>query len=109
MDRVENVATPLTAATVAVPDSAPPFGLKPMDTVMLAVEPVTVLLNASCTVTCTAGLIATPAVAFVGCAVKASLDAAAGLMVKATLPAPVSAPEAAVSVERVPGSSLDRL
>ena len=38
MDRLENVATPLTAATVAVPDSAPPPGLKPMDTVMLAVD-----------------------------------------------------------------------
>src|SRR3954464_12399239 len=98
MVRVDNVAPPPTADTVVVPDSAPPLGLKPMDTVMLAVELVTVLLNASCTVTCTAGLIATPAVALVGCAVKASLDAAAGLMVKATLPAPVSAPEAAFRV-----------
>src|SRR5437868_6803762 len=98
MDRLENAATPLTAATVVVPDSVPPLGLKPMDTVMLAVELVTVLLNASCTVTCTAGLSATPAVAFAGWAVKASLAAAAGLMVKATLPAPVSDPEAAFRV-----------
>src|SRR6476646_6681701 len=98
MDRLENVATPLAAATVAVPDSVPPLGLKPMDTVMLATELLTVLLNASCTVTCTAGLIATPAVAFDGCTVKASLEAAAGLMLKAALPAPVSAPEAAFRV-----------
>src|SRR5437868_6436439 len=51
MDRLENVATPLTADTVVVPDSVPPPGLVPIATVMLAVEPVTVLPNASCTVT----------------------------------------------------------
>src|SRR3954469_22159057 len=98
MDRFENDATPATAATVAVPDSGPLPGLVPIATVMLADGLVTVLLNASCTVTCTAGLIATPAVAFVGWTVNASLDAAAGLMLKPTLPAPVSAPEAAFSV-----------
>src|SRR6185295_3419991 len=98
MERVEKVATPPTAETVAVPESVPPPGLAPIATVMLAVELVTVLLNASCTVTCTAGLIAAPAVALVGWAVKASLDAAAGLMVNAALDAPESAPEAAVKV-----------
>src|SRR5262245_14839382 len=82
-DRLENVATPATAATVVVPDSVPPPGLVPIATVTLAVELVTVLLKASCTVTCTAGAIATPAVAFVGWVVKASLDAAAGVMLKA--------------------------
>src|SRR3954471_14960696 len=98
MDRLENDATPLTADTVAVPDSAPPPGLVPIATAMLAVEVVTVFPNASCTATCTAGLIATPAVVLDGCTVKASLLAAAGLMLKAVLLAPVSAPEAAVSV-----------
>src|SRR5678810_989256 len=98
MDRLENVATPLDADTVVVPDSVPPPGLVPMATVMLAVELVTVLLNASCTVTCTAGLIATPAVAFEGWTVKASLDAAAGVMLNVAEVAPVSAPEAAVRV-----------
>src|SRR3954468_10429668 len=98
MDRLENVATPLTAATVVVPDSVPPPGLVPIDTVMLAVELGTVFPNASCTVTCTAGAIATPAVAFVGWRVKASLLAAAGLMVNAAEVAPVSAPDAAVRV-----------
>src|SRR4051794_29170523 len=98
MDRLEKVATPALADTVVVPDSVPPPGLVPIATVMLAVEPVTVFPNASCTATCIAGLIATPAVAVVGCRVKASLDAAAGLMLKAALPAPVSAPEAELSV-----------
>src|SRR5262245_50547681 len=98
MERVEKVATPATAATVVVPESVPPPGLVPIATVMLAVELVTVLLKASCTVTCTEGAMLAPAVAFVGWTVKASLVAAAGLMLNAALDAPVSAPEAAVKV-----------
>src|SRR6185436_18298303 len=98
MDRLENVATPLTADTVAVPDSVPPPGLVPMATVMLAVELVTVLLNASCTVTCTAGEIDAPAVVLVGWVVKPSLVAAAGLMLKEAEVAEVSDPEVAASV-----------
>src|SRR3954469_19254391 len=98
MDRVAKLATPLTADTVVVPDSVPPPGLVPMATVMLAEELVTVLLKASCTVTCTAGAIATPAVALVGCTVKASLVAAAGVMLNPAELAPVSAPDAAVRV-----------
>src|SRR3954469_24671558 len=98
MDTLEKLATPFTAGMGRVPDSAPPPGLVPMATVMLALELVTVLLNASCTVTCTAGAMAAPAVAFDGWTVKASLLAAAGLMLNAELDAPVSAPEAAVSV-----------
>src|SRR5512132_2853119 len=98
MDRLENVATPLVAATVVVPDSVPPPGLVPIATVMLAAEPVTVFPNASCTVTCTAGAIATPAVALLGCTVKASLDAAAGLMLNAEEVAPVSGADDAASV-----------
>src|SRR5437868_1674027 len=98
MDRLENVATPVTAATVLVPDSVPPPGLVPMATVTLAVEVVTVLLNASCTVTCTEGATATPATAFDGWTVNASLVAAAGLMVNAAEVAPASAPDAAVRV-----------
>src|SRR6266498_4116269 len=98
MERVENVATPATAATVAVPDSVPPPGLVPMPMVMLAVELVTVLLNASCTVTCTEGAMAAPATAFAGWTVKASLAAAAGVMLNAAEVAPVNPDEAAVSV-----------
>src|SRR3954471_23662379 len=98
MDRVENDATPLTATTVVVPDSVPPLGLVPMATVMLAVELVTVLLNASCTVTCTEGVIAAPAISLVGCAVIATLLAAAGLMLKPAEVAPVREAEVALSV-----------
>src|SRR5436189_141736 len=98
MERVENVATPLTAATVVVPDSDPPPGLVPIDTVTIALELVTVLLKASSTVTCTAGAMETPAVALVGCTVKASLDAAAGVMLNVDEVAEVNAAEDAASV-----------
>src|SRR5512146_1012078 len=101
MDRLENVATPLDADTVVVPDSVPPPGLVPIATVMLAMESVTVLLNASCTVTCTAGM-DVPATTVVGSAggwtVNASLAAGAKLMVNADEVAPVSGDDAAVSV-----------
>src|SRR3954470_2264576 len=98
MDKLENVATPLAAETVVVPTSVPPPGLVPMAIVMLAVELVTVLLNVSCTVTCTEGAMDTPATAFAGWTVNASLAAAAGLMLNADEVAPVSGAEAAVSV-----------
>src|SRR5512146_285000 len=97
MDRLENVATPLTAETIAVPDSVPPPGFVPMATEMLAVELVTVLPNASCTVTCT-GAMDTPATVFVGWTVNASLLAAAKLMANADEVAPASGEDAAVSV-----------
>src|SRR5512147_482807 len=98
MDRLENVATPLTADTVLVPDSVPPPGLVPIATVTLAVELVAVLSKASRTVTCTDGAIGTPAVALDGWKVKASFAAAAWLMPNADEAAPVSAPDAAVRV-----------
>src|SRR4051812_45760154 len=98
MERLENVATPPDAEIVVVPDSVPPPGLVPMATAMVAVELVTVLLNASCTVTCTAGAMDTPATALAGWTVNASLVAAAGLMLNADEVAPASPAEAAVSV-----------
>src|SRR5512140_250479 len=98
MDRLERVATPLTAPTVVVPESVPPPGLVPMATVTLALELVTVLLNASCTVTCTAGAMDAPAMALVGCAVNATLAGTAGLMLNAVEAVPVSGEDAAVSV-----------
>jgi hypothetical protein len=42
MDKLENVATPLTAATVVVPESVPPAGLVPIATVTLPVNEGTV-------------------------------------------------------------------
>src|SRR3954464_711092 len=98
MDRLENVATPEDAATVVVPDSVPPPGFVPIATVTEALELVTVLPNASCTATCTAGERLTPAVALLGCTVKASLDADAALTLNADDVAPVSDADAAVSV-----------
>src|SRR3954453_8591817 len=98
MERLENVATPPTAATVVGPESVPPPGVGPIAAVMLAVELVTVLPNASCTATCTAGAIATPAVAFVGWTGKASWLAAAGVMLNPAEVAPVSDADPAVSV-----------
>src|SRR4051812_27271548 len=98
MDRLEKEARPPDAATVVVPDRIPPPGLVPMATRTVVRELVTVLPNVSCTATCTAGLTAAPAVAPVGCTVKASRDAAAGLMLNAVEVAPASAPDAAVRV-----------
>src|SRR5439155_27212928 len=62
----ENVATPLTAATVAVPDSVPPPGLAPIATVMLPVNPVAVFPCPSWADTCTAGVMFGPATVMVG-------------------------------------------
>src|SRR5512140_959004 len=98
MDRLENVATPLTADMVVVPDSVPPPGLVPMATVMLAVEAVTVFPNTSCTATCNAGLIVAPALALVGCWTNATLEGTSGLMGNAADVAPVSDAAVAVSV-----------
>src|SRR5689334_16622386 len=98
MDRLENVATPFTAAVLAVPDSVPPPGLLPMATVTVAEEVSTVLPKASCTATRTAGAMATPATALVGCTVNATFCAAAAEMLKAAEVAGVSAPEEAVRV-----------
>src|SRR2546426_1073237 len=64
MLRLEKVATPLTAATVVVPERVPLAGLVPIATVMLVVAVITVLPWASWTATCTAGVIAAPAFFF---------------------------------------------
>src|SRR5205814_2019376 len=76
MLRFAKLATPLTAATVLVPDSVPLAGLVPIASVMLVVAVVTVLPWASWTATCTAGVFIAPAPALLGCTVKASFAAA---------------------------------
>src|SRR5437868_6656133 len=83
-----------TVMTPAAPAHAP----VPIASVMPAVEPVTVLPKVSCTVTCTAGEMAAPAVVLVGCTVKASFEAAAGVMLNPAEVAPVSGADAAVRV-----------
>jgi hypothetical protein len=106
--RFEKVATPDEAVTVVVPDKVPNPGFVPIAMVMLAADEVTVLPKLSCTVTCTAGEIATPAVVFDGCTENASFDAEAGEMSNAVLVAPVNPVEVAVKVYPVPDLSIDR-
>src|SRR5205809_679766 len=69
---------PPLAATVVVPLSLPPPGLVPMAAVTLAVLVVR-LLNWSSNCTVTAGLMATPATALVGCCRNDRCWGAAGL------------------------------
>src|SRR5437762_1470955 len=96
--KVENVATPLAAATMLVPARVPLAGLVPIASVMLVVAVVTVLPWASWTVTCTAGVIAAPAAAVLGCTVKTSFVGAPTPMLNALLVAPVRPVAAAVNV-----------
>src|SRR5438128_5910455 len=98
MLRFAKVATPLTAATVGVPARVPLAGLVPIASVMLVVARVTVLPWASWTVTCTAGVIAAPAAALLGCTVKTTFAAAPTLMLNALLVALVRPVAAAVNV-----------
>src|SRR5438309_5218679 len=80
MLRPANVATPPAAATVVVPDSAPPPGLVPSATVTFAVNWVAVFPCASCAVTCTAGVIAVPTVVLDGWTLNTSCDATPGVI-----------------------------
>ena len=91
------MATPATAATVVVPERVPPPGLLPIATVTLPVN-AAVFPCASRAVTCTAGVIATPAVAGPGCTVNTSCVAAPGATSKPALVAPVRPVAAPVKV-----------
>jgi hypothetical protein len=66
MERLENVAVPLTAVTVVVPESVPEPGLVPMAMVTDALEVVTTLPDESSIVTTTDGEIVDPWVVFEG-------------------------------------------
>jgi hypothetical protein len=98
MLRPANVATPFTAATVAVPESVPPPGLVPRATVMFAAKVGSVFPSASCAATCTAGVIEAPATVLVGCTAKARCVAAPAAIVNGVLVAPLTPVAAAVSV-----------
>ena len=85
MTRLLNVATPFTAAAPTVPE--PPANVPELRvSVTVDVLPGTVLPNASRTATVTAGVIAAPAVALVGCCANTTLAAAAGLTVNGAKP-----------------------
>ncbi len=89
----EKVATPLTAAWVRAPESMPPPAFVPIATVTSPLNPVAVLSFASSAVTCTAGVIAAPAVVVVGCTENTSWVAEPAVMLNAALvvlPAPVA-------------------
>ena len=98
MLRLEKVATPLTAATVTVPDRVPLLGLVPIAIVTSPVNAGVVLPSASRAVTASAGAIAAPAVALVGSTVNASWFGAPGVMLKVALLVVVSPAAAAVRV-----------
>src|SRR5436190_23588230 len=102
MLRVENVATPLAAATVVVPARAPPPGFVPIAAVTLPLNPVAVLPCASWTVTCTAGVIAAPAVVLVGCTVNPSCLAGPVVMLNGRKGAPLGPGAPVASGEPVP-------
>src|SRR6267143_656859 len=98
MLKVEKLATPATAATVAVPDRVPAPGFVPIAMVTLPVKPVAVFPWASWAVTCTAGVIAAPAVVLAGCTLNTSWLAVPAVMLKAVLVALVGPVADAVSV-----------
>src|SRR5439155_384203 len=108
MLRLKKVATPLTAVTVVGPERVPLAGLVPVATVMLVVAVVTVLPWASWTATCTAGVIAAPAAALLGCTVKATFAAAPTPMSDAPLAEPQKPVPHASSVQPVVGLCMLR-
>src|SRR3989442_12629912 len=90
MLRLANVATPLTAATVVVPANAPLPGLLPSATVTVPLKLGSVFPRASCAVTCTAGVMATAAVALLGCTVNTSRVVPPAVTVNPALVAPLT-------------------
>src|SRR2546426_12430870 len=102
MLRFANVATPETAAAVVVPESVPPPALEPIVTLTLPAKPVATLPWASCAVTCTAGVIAAPAVVLAGCTLKTSTLGAPAVTLNAALVPPPTPEAPAVSVYPVP-------
>src|SRR5512143_1478566 len=87
MLRSENTATPPTAVTVVVPESVAPVVPLPavINTDTSPVKPVTTFPMLSSAVTSTAGVMTSPAVVEIGCTVKISCVAAAGVMSKGAL------------------------
>src|SRR5688572_29813031 len=106
MLRPGKVATPLTAATVAVPDRMPPPGLAPMPIVTLWVTLVTGLPNWSRIATATAGEIGVAVIAPEGSTVKTSRLAGPAVTVNGALVAVTRFGEAARRVYPVPALAM---
>src|SRR5437763_16182700 len=88
MLKFANVPTPLAAATMVVPRSAPPFELAASASVTSPANPVATLPSVSNAVTWTGGVSTLSTVATWGGIVKASRAAAAGATANAALVAP---------------------
>jgi len=108
MERPEKVATPFTAATVVVPESAPEAGLVAMARVIEALEAVTVLPWASWTVMTGWVVRAAPAAAPEGWVEKTSFAGTPVEMLNALEVAVVSVPELAARVYPEPVLSIER-
>jgi hypothetical protein len=106
---VENVATPLTAATVSVPPRVPDAGFVPMASVIELVAEVTTLPAASSTLTVTAGVMTLPPATFVGWTPKANLLGVPAVTLKAELTALVRPADVAIKVYPVPALLTLRL
>jgi hypothetical protein len=104
-----NVATPLAAFAVAVPDKVPLPGFVPIARVTAFVAAVTTFPCASSMLTCTDGVIAAPATTLLGCTVNTSCVAAPAVTLNALLVADVSPPALAVSVYPAPTLLILRL
>jgi hypothetical protein len=89
MLRLEKVATPATALTVAVPPRVPLPGFAPIARVTELVAVGTVLPFASWIVTVTAGAMDAPATVLAGCALNTSFEAAPAVTLNVLLVAPV--------------------
>src|SRR5207302_1489122 len=97
METFDQVVVPLTAFTLAVPDSVPPPGLVPMATVIEAVAR-SEERRVGKDWRLPGGVNDAKAEVLLGCTPKASWLAAPTVMLKLLLVAPVSPLEAAVSV-----------
>src|SRR5438046_3009804 len=97
MERLAKVASPPAAACVVVPPSDPPPGFVPIAIVTFAVDVVRFPYWATMA-TVTAGAIAVPATALLGCWTKASAFGAPALTLNAVLVALVNPDDEATSV-----------
>src|SRR5512135_1605392 len=96
----ENVATPATAAVLAVPARIAPGDPLPgvIPRVTTPAKPVAVFPKLSCAVTTIAGAIGCPATVDVGCALTARMLAGPAVMLNVALVAPVKPGPLAASV-----------
>src|SRR2546430_5380350 len=108
MLRLANVATPETAAAVAVPESVPPPALGPSVTLTLPAKPMATLPSASWAVTCTAGVIAAPAAALAGCTLKTRALGAPAVTLNAAPVAPPAPPPPPPPPPRPPPATTHR-